>query len=597
MTKLFWFIFLFGNLLLGQTFTASVDRTTVGENGRFQVYFEFSGGNANDLDKFLPPDFQGFKILGGPNRSSSMQIINGRVSSSLTFSYIILALKEGSYTIGSASVEYNGKRLSTNPITITVTKGDSQSGQGGISDQQLSENLFILAIPNKNSVYQGEQVNITYKLYTRLNISSPEISKLPSYNGFWSQEIESPQTINYKTEIFKGKQFNVAEIKKVALFPTRSGKLEVTPFELNIPVLIKKQRTNSRDIFDDFFNDPFFNRTEKIDFTAASNKIFIDVKPLPESGKPENFNGAVGNFDFNWSLDKTESQANEPITFKFTVTGSGNINLLDLPKLNLPNGFEVYDPKISENVNKGNIISGSKTIEYLIVPRVAGKKVIPSVSFSFFNPSTNSYKTISSDNFELDILRGKDGFVNTTEGLTKEEIELLNKDIRFIKLTSNLYNKSMGALIPEWFWFSLIIPFLVMLIYLGIAKRNQNISTDIKLLKYKKAEKEAKAKLKVAKTALENSDSQKFYNEISNALTLYLQNKLSLNQSDFNEETVSIKLIKVGIEQEKTDEVIEILRKCEFARFAPSNNPNADIEFYNKTLKIIIELENKIKLR
>ncbi|NMB82676.1 MAG: protein BatD, partial [Ignavibacteria bacterium] len=367
----------------GQEFNASVDRTTVGQYDRFQVYFTFNGSDINAVKDFRPPNFSGFRILSGPNQSTSMQIINGKVSASLSFVYIVQPTGIGDFTIGSASVEYAGKTYRTNPINIKVEKGTPQQQQqsnGGYSDEELSKNVFIVAESNKSKVFLGEQLTVTYKLYTKLNISSPQITKLPQYQGFWAVEVDPAQTITFDIGMYKGERYRVATIKKVALFATKTGQLSVTPFELNIPVIVKKKKTGN-DIFDEFFNDSFFGRTETVDYLAKSNTLKVDVEPLPSTNVPSSFNGTVGNFNFKAEIDKNKVVTNESIMLRLTLSGSGNIQLLKAPEPQLPSGMDKYDPKVYDNVNKGSVVSGQKIVEYLIVPRSAGEKEIPSMEF------------------------------------------------------------------------------------------------------------------------------------------------------------------------------------------------------------------------
>lgn len=257
-----------GTDLFAQEFTSSVDKTKVGENETFQAYFTFKGQNSNGLRNFKAPSFTGFRVLSGPNQSTSMQYINGAMSSSVTYSFYLQATSIGKYTLGEASIEYNGNSLATKPIEIEVVKGaaptqrqnnsrNQNQTSGGISNEELAENVFIRAIPDRQSTYLGQQVTVTYKLYTRLNINSPQISKLPSYQGFWSEELEMNNNIYFSEEMYNNVRFRSAVLKTVALFPTKTGELSVTPFELTVPVMVKKKRSN--DPFDQFFNDSFLD--------------------------------------------------------------------------------------------------------------------------------------------------------------------------------------------------------------------------------------------------------------------------------------------------------------------------------------------------
>ncbi|MBL1212275.1 MAG: protein BatD [Ignavibacteriae bacterium] len=584
--------------LSAQEFKASVDKTTVGQNEKFKVYFEFSGGDYNKVKNFRAPSFEGLKVLGGPNQSTSMQFINGKMSASVTYSYILASSKIGKFKIEPASIYFEDKVLSSKPITIEVTKaaGKISNGNttGGISNEELAKNVFIRAIPSKTNVYQGEQVTVTYKLYTKLNISSPQINKLPANEGFWAEDLETSNNISFNIEMYNGERFRAAEIKRVALFPTKSGKLTVSPFELKVPVIIKKRRS-SRDIFDDFFNDSFFG-SETIEFVATSNTININVKALPKTNVPATFKGAVGEFDFSATLDKADVELNEAITFTVKVSGKGNIQLISVPEVDLPNGFEKYDPKSSKNISRKNIVSGNKTVEYLAIARIPGVKEIPPVEFSYFDPSRKRYVTKRSSPFTIDVKKGAGGFENNVSSFSKEDIKLLSEDIRFIK-TSNfdLRKKGEFKVIASWFWIFTIAPLLILLVTLGVKKRQDKLTGNIQLSKYRKAEKAARGKLKIAKKAYDAGDKPKFYEETSKAVFGYLEDKLNIQKSEFTQERAISELLNQGIADELVSRVKSISEKCEFARFAPkAENSHAEKNMYDEALSVIIELENSL---
>ena len=379
----------FNPTVYAQSFTASVQNTTVFEGEPFEVSFTFQGSDINSLSNFVAPNFGGLKIISGPNQSTSMQIINGNVSASRTTSFIVVAPNIGKYTIGSASIEFRGQKLKTEPIQITAVKGSPKPKEERkgteVNTQEIADNLFIRAVVDKNRAYLGEQVTVTYKLYTRLNIAAQmSISKLPQYVGFWAEEIETARTLSFTTEVVDGKKFNVAVLKKAALFPTQSGKLEITPFELTVPIAIRRNR-NLNDFWDSFFDDPF-SRQQVYDYQAKSNVVKIDVLPLPEQDKPISFNGIVGKFNITASIDKNEVKVNEPITLSVKIAGIGNIALLQPPVIEFPAGFEKYDPKITEDINRASKISGSKTFEYLLIPRAAGTRELKPIELSYFDP-------------------------------------------------------------------------------------------------------------------------------------------------------------------------------------------------------------------
>lgn len=592
---------LFVNSAYAQQFTSTVDKTTVGQYERFQAYFTFSNIDINAVRNFKAPSFQGFRILGGPNQSTSMQFINGKMSSTVTYSYILQPSGVGDFTIGSATAEYQGKNLSTQPVNIKVVQGSAPQTGGndnsGVNQEELAKNVFIRAIPNKTNVLQGEQITVIYKLYTRLNISSPQISKLPVYQGFWAEELDSPNTINFDIEMYNGERFRSAVIKRVALFPSKTGELTVTPFELDVPVLVKRKSQN-RDIFDEFFNDSFFGRSETVQFRAKSNTVKINVSPLPANA-PASFNGAVGDFTFDANIDKKDVEQNEPISLKLTISGTGNINLLDVPEIQLPPGMETYDPRTTASVNKSSVISGKKFLEYLIVPRTVGEKEIPPVEFTYYSPSQKRYITHSSPAYAINVRKGSGNYDAAVSGFSKEDVKLLSEDIRFIKTSSFEFEKRGElSIIGNWFWIAAVFPLIILVAVLGIKKRQEKLSGDIQLLKYQKAVKVATSRLRAAKKVLGENNLPGYYSELASALFGYLEDKLSLQKSEFTVDRAIDNLKSRQIKEDLVDLVKSISEKCEFARFAPSSisRQSAD-ELYAEAERVIVELENSISSR
>lgn len=598
MKKLLIILFLFLPAhIFAQSFVASVAQTTVGENQHFEVSFTFSGKNINGVKNFKPPTFSNFLVLSGPNQSTSIQIINGVQSASLSYNYIIQAKRIGTFSIGAASIEYNGEAFKTKPIEITIVKGSSkpkrQQQDAGISDEEIAKNLFIRAIVDRRKVYLGEQVTVTYKLYTRLNIAAQmSISKLPQYQGFWAEELETSSNITFTTEVIDGKQYRVGVLKKAALFPTQTGKLEITPFELTVPIQLRRNR-NRNNFFDDFFNAPFgFNQT--VEYNATSNKIIINVLSLPTEGKPDSFHGAVGNFSLNVDVDKTTAKTNEAVTLKVILSGKGNLELLEMPELNLPSGFEKYEPKTSENINKRNIISGSKTAEYLMIPRVVGTRVIPPVEFSYFNPTKKKYVTLRSKSFKLNITQGEQ--LPEVEYAGKEDVQHLGSDIRFIKTSfEDIYKKEESVLFTTFFWVGGMAPMLILFIAVGWKKRNDKLAGNVALLRYSKAQKVGKNRLKKAKKLMQENNYQDFYTEVSLALFGYLEDKFHIPKAEFTIERAMDELRKLGVEESLIIDVKKAAEDCEFIRFAPgAEKSDAMQNMYDQLTTVIIDVEKNI---
>ena len=592
---LFGIIFLFAFHLQAQSFVASVDNNKVAENERFELRFTFEGKNLNALKNFNPPTLKEFRVLSGPNQSTSMQIINGVSSSSLTLSYILMPNTTGVFTIGSASIQYEGKTYTTDQIKVTIVKGSQKpkddSGKQ-ISNEEIAKNLFIRATIDKNKVYLGEQVTVTYKLYTRLNIASQmSVDKLPQYQGFWAEELETARNISFSREVIDGQQYNVGLLKRAALFPNQTGKLEVTPFELTIPIQVQKKK-NPNNVWDDFFGDPF-GRAEIVEYQAKSNTLKVEVMPLPENNKPASFKGAVGKFDFSASLDKQKTKTNEPINLKLDISGTGNIKLLELPPFELPNGFEKYDPKVDEQINRAGKISGTKKAEYLLIPRVAGSREIPPIEFSYFDPEKRSYQTISSKSFSVSIEQGQ-GSANDLAN--QQSIEQLDSDIRFIKTKfDDVDKRSEILLFKPAFWIASLVPFLASLVLIGWKRKQDILSGNQQLLRYSKAEKVARKRFKAAKKLLDQNNIELFYSEISQALFGYLEDKFHIPKSEFTLDRAGDELLKRNIKPELVEKMKTNAQKCEFIRFAPGTNPSQAMnQMYQSFSDVVISIERSI---
>lgn len=594
MKKILLLLILFIRLIYPQTFTVSVSNTTVAEGERFEVSFTFQGTDINSLSNFTPPNFGGLKVISGPNQSTSMQIINGNVSASRTLSYFLVATSVGKYTIGSATIDYRGEKLKTEPIQIIVTKGSprpkEEQQNNEVNTREISENLFIRAVVDKNRAYIGEQVTVTYKLYTRLNIAAQmSISKLPQYVGFWAEEIETARTLSFTTEIVDGKRFNVAVLKKAALFPTQSGALEVSPFELTVPIAVRKNR-NLDNFWDSFFNDPF-NRQEIYEYKAKSNVIRIDVMPLPENDKPVNFNGAVGKFNISASIDKEKLKVNEPLNLTVKVSGTGNITLLQMPAFELPAGIEKYEPKINESINRAAKVSGTKTYEYLLIPRAAGSREIKPIEFSYFDPDVKRYFTIKTTGFDIKIEQN-DSLLAIYNN-EKENIKSLGTDIRSIKIELGDVTKENKYLINSlYFWLLVIVTVLGFGGVLYWNNYNEKITSDVKTFNYLRAEKIAKKRLKKSLQYLSHNKVQEFYTEIAQAFYGYLENKLDISKSDFTLELAFDKLKELGVAESISLAMKNTGQKCEYIRFAPNAESNTSMkEFYDEVMKVIIDIE------
>lgn len=580
------------------TFTTTVNRNRVAMGEQFEITFSLNGSEKN----FQPPAFNDFLVLSGPNQSTSMQFINGAMSQSISYSYILQPRSEGKFTIGAAFIESGGKKIQSNSITIEVTKGPAQPKQQPSESQedasiskQISDNLFIRVNVDKSNIYQGEQITATYKLYTRVNITNYGVSKIPSFTGFWNQEIDLPKNPQFDNEVLNGIQYRVATLKKTALFPQQSGTLDIAPMEADFVVQVQT-RGRRGDVFDQFFNDPFFGNVRNVEHKSKSNSLKINVRPLPPN-PPPGFGGAVGKFSSEFWLDKTETKSNEPVTLRVKISGRGNLKLIQPLKINFPSDLEIYEPKISDNISQAtNIISGSRTFEYLLIPRRQGNQKISSFSFAYFDPDKKEYVSITSPDFNINVTKGTEIVSAPVAGLSKEEIKLLGQDIRFIKSEPIKFKKHGDTFFGSVFFITFgIVPIFLFLGFIFLYKRYEQNVSDVIRFKSKRATKIAKKRLATTKHLLSTKKREEFYEELSKALWGYVGDKLGIQLSELSKDTVSTSLKARKVSDESINKILITLDHCEFARFAPSSDTLDMQNIYNDTVDLISTIEEEIK--
>lgn len=566
------------------------------------------------VDRFEGPDFEGFNVLSGPNQSTnqSYQFINGKVSQSiqLTFTYYLQAAKEGSYTIGPAKITSGGKTYQSNSLSINVSQSSTPQPpptQGTQRQTQASQgstgknDIFIKATADKSRPYQGEQVIVTYKIYTTVPISQINISKISSFPGFWSKSLlNDNDPLKQTTETINGKEYVVADLRKIALYAQRSGEIRIEPMELQCVAQVKVEGSRSRDpFFDSFFNDPFFNRNfQNVEMKIESNPLSIDVSPLPSDRKPLDFSGAVGSFNVVSEIDRTELKTNEPLTLKITISGKGNLELIDALPMAFPPDFETYDPKINNDLTKNSSgISGSRTFEYLIIPRNPGEFQIKPVAFSYFDPAKQSYMQLSTPSYKIKVNKGDEepGGI-TYSGVSQKNIEFIGSDIRHIKTGNNDLKRMNSFFIASGgFWAWILVPLLLFAAFMVFWSRNKKRSGDIALVRNRKANKVARKNLKKAGEYLGNNATEAFFEEISRALWGYISNKFNIPLSDLSIESVHQRLADKKISGENIKQFTEILGNCEFARFAPGDKSGKMQGIYNDALEVISNIEQELK--
>lgn len=582
--------------------TASVDKNPVGLNEQFSYEVEVSGSTQN-LPNVNLPDFSEFAIVGGPSTSTSFQIVNFDMKASKTYTMVLMPKNVGTFRIGAASIKYKGKIYNSKTVDVTVEKQTTtnrqpkqtpQGRQKQKSGVDLSKAIFLKVIPSKRTVYVNEEVTLRYKIYFRVNISGNEVEKLPEAVGAWVEEYPMPQRPKIYQETLDGVRYNVAEIRKVAVFPSRPGKITVSPLNMIVEAVVRRQRQRDPfSMFDDFFNDPFGQVVKQ---RISSGGIQLNVLPLPEKGKPDQFSGMVGQFKIHSSIDKKTVPTNEAISYKVKISGIGLLKFLNRLPIKFSPDFEVYEPKINETISKtGARISSNKEFDFVIIPRVAGEHRIKALQLSYFNPSNKKYAFLKIPEYKIAVTPGKDLSLGVGGGtvLSKGEVQLLGKDIRYIK--ENLTNlKPIGYLPYQSLW--VYISFILPLIVLGIAWTYRNhlekMSTNIQYARSRKAHKQAQSRLKEARSFLKQKKVAEFYGAISNSLIGYVADKTNQPAAGLLREDVEGLLKKAGVDEELKKDFLNCLDEADFRRFAPGEANDEDmLEFYKNTEKILVRLE------
>jgi hypothetical protein len=580
-SKYYWSVLAFALFLFSTafvqaqdgSFTAEADPARVAAGEEFRITFAFSGSDVNSVSNLKAPDFTQFVLISGPSQSTNMQWINGRMSASISYSYILYARQPGKYTIGSAAIEYRGRILKSNPISIEITQGKSKPPQKQ-SDQasaDIGDNLIVKAFADKQRVRLGEQLIVTFKLYTRVSVSGYNLAKAPTFDGFWGEDFEMPKQPNQTNEVLNGKQYRSVVIKKTALFATQAGNLKIAPLEVRCVVQVQSKR-RSNDPFDQFFNDPFFQQVQTMDLDVKSNPLAIIVDPIPMNA-PSGFTGAIGRFTFFAAIDKRNVKAGDPITLKVAVSGSGNIKLVTIPKPQLPADIESYEPKISEDISRdGGIIRGKKIAEYLLIPRNAGQRVLEPMQFIYFDLEKKEYVTLRSPRFEFSIEPGKEYAGTSVSMPSKEDVRMLGEDIRFLKLSPGNLQRRDTAGSSELFVLGMIVPPMAFVGAWFYRKRREKIYGDMPRLLFETAGREASRRLKKARTLLEQGNTESYHAEILKALTEYLEHKLRKAKADFIMEAAVEQLQQHGVREEVIQSLKTCIERTEFVRYAPGSD-------------------------
>ena len=586
-------------------------RNTVSAGQTFQITFDV---NAHAQD-FRTPSLKGLKLVGGPNTgfSSSTSIINGKMSQSVsnTFTILVQAEKEGTANVGAASCTVDGKTVTSKPFSVKVEKADpnsnhqqqSQSGWGWGQQQQRprqqqqqdpqpSQNidnntLFARASISKNSLYQGEEAIIVYKIYTQVPLTQFQIDKLPRNKGFWSEDLSENMTqVRQYSETYNGRQYQVAEIRRGALYPQENGTLNIAPLKTDVVAIIQTQMQRQRTgtIFDFFIDDPFFTptRNQAVVKSLTSNSISVKVKPLPDA--PAGFAGGVGHFDIKAKTDLDQLHAGDAFTYSVTVSGRGNLSLLEAPTIEFPKGMEVYEPRVIDNINKGdNGLSGSRTFEWIVTPQTQGEYDMPDFNYVYFDPVSGQYITKKCNKIHIKV----DKPLHNSSA--KSDVKILNSDIHHISKQTKLNNINNHKA-PVLFWILTILPALAAALIVIIARRQQDIVSDEASMRLQRATKLARKRLRNAERHLNDGDDERFYEEIYKALWGGIADKFNIQQSLLSSDTIRQHLSDKHVDETLQQDILATLADVDFARFAPGDSSTKKQNIYNKAMSTITQI-------
>jgi hypothetical protein len=577
-------------------FSAMVSRNQAAVGEQIKLTYSLNAmGNA-----FSAPDLSAFELLMGPQQMFGTQNVNGRVSQTLSFTYYIVGKKTGKFTIGPAGIRVGNGVMKSNSVEIEITKGASPSAGNQQQKQQNSSSssqpgngndLYVKAIVSKASGVVGDQFLVTYKLYSRYSQLNYELSKAPTFNGFYTEDIALANKPNGEQESINGQNYLTAEIKKVLVFPQKSGKLEIPSIELNCVV---RQRVQSQSIWDQMMGGGYRDAEVKI----KSPAVQLDIKAHDAAGKPVDFNGAVGKFDTETNLDRSAVKAGEAVNLRIKISGKGNLKLIDPPVLNLPAELEVYDPQVKDNISVSSAgMNGTRTFEYLIIPRAGGDYNLGPLSFSWYDPDARQYKSEAIQSLQLKVEKGSgDAVVVNRNRASSGKPKTINEDIRFIHSTETELSTSEHKLffLSLPFWSISALSPMAFIVFLLFRRRDLNRRQNVGLYRMKEAGSMASKRLKKASELLASRNKDAFYEEVYRTLFGYFSDKLKLPMADLNRTQIEHMLQQKSANDALVQKVLATLDACEFARFAPGASESMN-EVYEQAASIIRELEQTIK--
>lgn len=550
---------------------------------QFRVVYEI-----NDRVKdFTPPDFADFIFL---SRQQGISTVNWKTTQQ--YIYYFKATKEGTFTVAPATAKHDGDLIESNSLEITVTKSaqSSQSSQTQNSNQSTStpsaqaasgDNLFVRLILDKKSVFVGEQITGYIKVYTKVQLSNIEQNfQGPDYRGFYVQNVKIPPLSSLEPEKVGEETFYSGLIRKMILIPQKTGKISIDAFD----IIVQQDKP---------VKVGYFTTYQTQNVTLTTKPVTIDVKALP-ANKPAGFKGAIGDLDIKASLSETEIQTNDAVVFRVSVSGNGNIKLIDNINYSLPPTFEVFDPVVKTKLSE-NGLSGTKTFEITAIPRHAGEIEVKPFELVYFNPNTGSFVTKRTQAFKLNVAKSAgDSSRVVVSNLSREDVELLQSDIRYI-VTKTDFVKAKTYLIESIWYYMLWIVFTILFIAFIILRRGQiKRNANLAKTRHKRASKMANKRFKVARKLIADDNKEAFYEELSRAIWGYISDKLSLPQSELSTDQARDRLVSKNVDEELANELLELIQFCEFARYAPGSVDQQPKELLEKANKIISKIEQNI---
>jgi hypothetical protein len=581
-------------------FAASATPNVVRVGEQFNLTFT----SDQELGEISLPEIRDFELLGGPSQGHSQSVYNanGKITTTSTwqYTYFFRAVKEGKFTIPAASAKIKSKIYRSNAVTVEVVKGSDPNVQQGQEateavtsqfDNINGKDLYVRVILDKKEAYLGEQILATVKLYSRINLFGIDRGfKGPDFTGFFTEPVDVPPLLNLQREVINGEIYGTGILRKMVIIPQMTGDLTIQPFELEVYL----RREVRRRIADPFFEDFSIPEVQEIPVKLKSKAVTLSVMPLPKN-PPVSFKGAVGNFRLNSNINKITTTTHDPLTLKLTLTGKGNLKLINQVDVNVPYDMEKFDPVI--NLHLDNPLSGTKSFEYLIMPRVAGQFIIPPVDFTYFDTDARQYRTLKTQSYTIRVEKGQDDtLLAVVPGVTKEDVKLLNQDIRFIK-TKTLKLRRVDGFIkqPPVYYLLYVIALAAFVVIIWNHNRLVKQNADIVGRRLRKADNYARKRLKKSYGLLKQGNGAAFFEELQGALWGYLSHKLNIPVAVLSKDSAKTILQDKGLEQELIDRLFGVTDTCELARYAQSSGNIAMDQLYSEALDVITRLQQKLK--